>query len=201
MSIPKALPRAARFVLMTALLWAAIPGAGPVQAAESYEAYARRSVAGPPKGARFRPDLEKRLDELASTVRRREGREPLKASKKLRIAARAQALDVLKTGRVGHLSARGERFARRFEAFNDDDFSMRGENVLRGRKVSPDAGAQAAHLMSVWLGSSGHRRNLMARGYEYVSTGVVEKGGLYYAVQLFWAPKPEQDSSVCLLGC
>jgi uncharacterized protein YkwD len=86
------------------------------------------------------------------------------------------------------LSARGDRFAVRFEAFggDEDERGMRGENALRGRQAGDNAAAQASHLMKVWLGSSGHRRNLMAYDYRYVSTGVVQKGATFYAVQMFW---------------
>jgi uncharacterized protein YkwD len=158
------------------------------RAYEAYRAYAERIVAKPPAGVSFRPDIEAALNALASSSRKREGRKALKGSTLLRTAARAQAIDILKTGDVGHLSARGDRFAVRFEAFggDEDERGMRGENALRGREAGDTAAAQAGHLMKVWLGSSGHRRNLMAYDYRYVSTGVVQKGSTFYAVQMFW---------------
>jgi uncharacterized protein YkwD len=158
------------------------------RAYEAYRAYAERVVAKPPAGVSFRPDIEAALNSLASSNRKREGRKPLKGSTLLRTAARAHALDILKTGDVGHLSARGDRFAVRFEAFggDEDERGVRGENALRGRQAGDTAAAQASHLMKVWLGSSGHRRNLMAYDYRYVSTGVVQNGSTFYAVQIFW---------------
>lgn len=163
-------------------------GLAPSQGYEKYRVYAKRLVAAPPAGVVFRPDLEARLNALASARRRANGRKGLKASTLLRTAARAQAIDILRTGSVGHVSRRGDRFATRFEAFGGslDERGTRGENALRSRKVSDKASVQAAHMMKVWLGSSGHRRNLMAYDYRYVSTGVVQKGNTFYAVQMFW---------------
>ncbi len=160
------------------------------QARETYRAYAQRIVGNPPAGARFRGDLETRLNRLASSERKRNGRGSLKASNLLRTAARAQAIDILRTGDVGHRSKRGDRFVVRFAAFGGKDRGIRGENALRSQKRSSTADGQARHMMKVWLGSTGHRRNLMAHDYRFVSTGVVQKGNRYYAVQMFWQKKP-----------
>ncbi len=168
----------------------AFVGDAPSQAREGYRAYAQRIVGNPPAGARFRGDLESRLNRLASSERKRNGRGGLKASTLLRTAARAQAIDILRTGDVGHRSKRGDQFVVRFAAFGGKDRGIRGENALRSQKRSSTADGQARHMMKVWLGSSGHRRNLMAYDYRYVSTGVVQKGKRYYAVQMFWQKKP-----------
>lgn len=171
-----------------AALVATLCASGMAGAYDAYRVYAERLVAKPPAGVVFRPDIEAALNTLASSSRKREGRKPLAASTLLRTAARAQAIDILTTGDVGHLSARGDRFAVRFEAFggDPDERGTRGENALRGRQAGNTAAAQASHLMTVWLGSSGHRRNLMAYDYRFVSTGVVQKGATFYAVQMFW---------------
>jgi uncharacterized protein YkwD len=176
------------FGFVAAALVAAVLATGAAHAYEAYRAYAERLVAKSPSGVVFRPDVEAALNALASSSRKREGRKPLAASTLLRTAARAQAIDILTTGDVGHLSARGDRFSVRFEAFGGDldERGTRGENALRGRQVGDTASAQAHHLMTVWLGSSGHRRNLMAYDYRFVSTGVVQKGTTFYAVQMFW---------------
>ena len=170
-------------------------------AAEPYRKYAERLVSNPPKGVRFRADLESRLNRRASAARKKNGRKGLKGSKLLRKAARAQAIDVLRTGKVGHYSKRGDRFTIRFSAFagDEDRYGIRGENVLRSRTVSSKPDVQSAHMMKVWLGSTGHRRNLMARDHRFVSTGVVQKGKRFYAVQMFWAPP--RPKSQCILGC
>ena len=177
--------------------------AGPAVSAEPYRKYAERLVGKPPSGVRFRPDLESKLSRNASAQRKRNGRSGLKASNLLRTAARAQAIDILRTNRVGHVSKRGDRFTVRFSAFagDEDRYGIRGENALRSRSVSKNSDAQARHMMKVWLGSTGHRRNLMARDHRFVSTGVIQAGGRYYAVQMFWAPPKPKSQTDCLLGC
>lgn len=189
------------FAAVFLLFGGVFPSSQQASAAEPYRKYAERLVSKPPKGVRFRTDLESRLNRQASAARKKNGRKGLKGSKLLRKAARAQAIDVLRTGKVGHYSKRGDRFTIRFSAFagDEDRYGIRGENVLRSRRVSANPDAQAAHMMKVWLGSTGHRRNLMARDHRFVSTGVIQKGKRLYAVQMFWSPpKPK---SQCILGC
>ena len=187
---------------MSLALALTLPG-HPAASAEPYRAYAERLVAKPPSGVRFRPDLESRLSRNASGRRERNGRSGLKASNLLRTAARAQAIDILRTNRIGHASKRGDRFTVRFSAFagDEDRYGIRGENAQRSRNVSANADIQARHMMKLWLGSAGHRRNLMARGHRFVSTGVVQAGGRYYAVQTFWAPPAPEPRTGCLTGC
>lgn len=189
--------------LVAAFLAIAILVAGNhhAPAAEPYRKYAERLVSKPPEGVRFRADLESRLNGRASAIRKKNNRSGVKASNLLRMAARAQAIDILRTGKVGHFSRRGDRFSVRFSAFagDEDQYAIRGENALRSRNVNSDPDVQSAHMMKVWLGSSGHRRNLMAPEHRFVSTGVIQKGKLFYAVQMFWAPP--RPKSQCILGC
>ncbi len=178
----------ATFVLALAAITCVLvgPAADRATGFETYRAYAEGLLARPPAGVRVRADLEKLLDGLASSARRKAGRRGVKASGLLRKAARAQAIDLLRTGRVGHRSKRGDRFSVRFEAFAGEEHGTHGENALRSAKRAGTASGQARHMMKVWLGSAGHRRNLMGRDYRYVSTGVVQKGSTFYAVQMFW---------------
>jgi uncharacterized protein YkwD len=164
----------------------------PAQASEAYRAYAIGLVKKPPAGVKFRPDLEAYLDGLAASARRSGGRKGLKASELLRIAARAQALEMLKGDFVGHSSASGYRFGDRFAAFatEADLLGGRGENAARDRQPGAVDKGKAGRLFKQWLDSGGHRRNLMNRTYKFVSTGAVQKGNHLYAVQIFWEGAP-----------
>ena len=170
-------------LLLLSVLWI---GDHAPAAAETYKDYALRLVRNPPKGTRFRPDLEAYLNTLASSARRKKDKRGLTASKLLRTAARAQALEMLQGNYVGHRSKSGYRFSARFEAFAGDERGTYGENAARDRQAGSANKAKARRLFQQWIDSRGHRRNLMRHDYRYVSTGVIQRGNHIYAVQMFW---------------
>ncbi|MGI9465102.1 MAG: CAP domain-containing protein [Aestuariivirgaceae bacterium] len=158
----------------------------PLAASPAYRSYAEGLIANLPKGARFRPDLEAKLNALAASARARAGKPRLKASRLLRKAARAQAVEMLRGNFVGHRSKSGFRYKARFEAFAGDEHGDHGENAARDRQPGPVNSAKARRLFQQWLDSRGHKRNLMNRYYRFVSTGAVQIGHHLYAVQIFW---------------
>ena len=165
-------------------------------AAAGYRDYAHSLVDSLPKGVTLRPDLELVLDEMASAYEPAKSRAALEASDQLREAARAQAIDNMRRGKSSHRSGRGEEFSTRFAAYVDDAelYPARGENAASDRHKDDVDEAKARRLFKSWLESSGHRRNLMSRDYEFVSTGVVQRGTELWAVQIFWS-KPREPGS------
>ena len=177
-----------RLCLVIALGGAAALGhALPGKAAEAYRVFAHELLQSKPQGVVIRSDLETYLDGLAAEARRAGGRAPVMASDLLRDAARAQALEMLQGNYVGHQSQSGYQFKHRFAAFADPQVNgSHGENAARDRQDGPVDRAKARRLFQQWLDSRGHRRNLMHRDYRFVSTGVVQRGHLLYAVQIYW---------------
>jgi uncharacterized protein YkwD len=170
------------------------PSAAPLASPEPppgnnpYRTYARALVADPKKGAKFRPDLEALLDGMATNYRRNSGLRPVAAAERMKVAARAQALDMALGGYVGHTSRNGYGFVKRFAAFADPKVVGRhSENAAMNwqTKGAIDE-ARAKTLFQQWVNSSGHRRNLLKPAFGYVSTGAVEIGDSLYAVQIFW---------------
>ena len=161
-----------------------------------YRDYAHSLVNSPPEGVTLRPDLEAVLDHMASAYRKTKSRAALAASDQLREAARAQAIDNMRRGKSSHRSGRGEEFSTRFAAYVDDAelYPARGENAASDRRKDEADKSKARRLFKSWLESSGHRRNLMSRDYEFVSTGVVQRGSELWAVQIFWS-KPREPGS------
>src|SRR4051794_23709544 len=100
------------FVMLLLLL---IPGGSG--AAADYRDYAIALVKRPPAGAELRLDLEAYLDRLADAYRRQKDQGGLFADNLMRVAARAQALDMMLAGRSGHVSRTGVSFDGRFGAF------------------------------------------------------------------------------------
>jgi uncharacterized protein YkwD len=176
-------------VCASLLLWPT----GVAGAASAYRTYAEQLTKQPPEGVSIRPDLESFLDGLAQEARTGK-RRPLESSVLFKTAARAQAIDMVLGDFVGHTSLKGYSFRARFAAFTEDPdlFPARGENAARERSHGPAGEAKARKLFKQWLDSGGHRRNLMSRSYNRISTGVVQKGDHLYAVQMFWT-EPEAE--------
>jgi uncharacterized protein YkwD len=183
-----------RFLGYSAVLAAVFLFFAPQAMATSpYRAYAEQVTQQLPEGIAVRSDLEAVLDGLAQQARAGKNR-PLMVSPFLKTAARAQAIDMVLGDFVGHTSLKGYSFRARFAAFAEDPdlFPARGENAARERSRGPADPAKAKKLFQQWLDSGGHRRNLMNRSYNRVSTGVVQKGSHLYAVQMFWTEREEQ---------
>lgn len=173
----------------------------PVTAhASDYARYAHSVLVSLPDTAKARSDLEDYLDKRVSGYRAENGRKRLIASDMLREAARAQAADMMYAGKSMHISRKGHKFADRFGAYVEDIdlFAARGENAASDRRKSPADKAKAEKLFQSWLDSGGHRRNLMLRDYEFVSTGVIQRGNELWAVQMFWSKPREPDSNLLI---
>ena len=164
-------------------------------AAGGYRAYVAELLSALPAGASVRPDLELILDEMASAYRQSQSRKALEASDLLRDAARAQAIDNMMRGKSSHRSRRGDEFGSRFAAYMGDAelYPARGENAASDRKKGEAGEGKARRLFASWIKSPGHRRNLMSRDFEFVSTGVVQRGDELWAVQIFWS-KPREKT-------
>jgi len=159
----------------------------PANAYQGYRAYAEKLLSHLPRGAEFRLDLERVLDQLAVNARRAAGTRPLVPNDLLRNMARAQAVEMLIGNFVGHTSASGYGYHDRFEAYADSYVNGdHGENAARDRQPGPVDAAKARRLFQQWLDSWGHRHNLMNPIYHFVASGAVAQGHHLYAVQEFW---------------
>jgi uncharacterized protein YkwD len=193
-----------RFALVILFIgFAGLTGASvPAEAAGSYAQYARSLLQKLPENSGARPDLETYLDKLVSSYRQANGRKGLIASDMMREAARAQAADMMFAGKSSHKSRAGHSFDTRFGAFVEaaELYKARGENAASDRKKGPADMMKAKAVFDLWLDSSGHRRNLMKRDYEYVSTGVIERGDELWAVQIFWSKPVPPNSNPLIIG-
>lgn len=165
--------------------------AAVAEARETYAAYVARITAAAPDGAQYREDLEEILLASANAYRAEKGLKPLKrADDTLAAAARAHAADMMQNDFVGHTSSSGAGFESRMRALHPGAMMLprMAENAARERsKGEPDA-AKARKLFQQWVKSSAHARTLRSRDYVSVATGVVEKDGKLFAVQIFEGP-------------
>ena len=181
------------------LIWLVIgpvllPGTAFEANAKTYLEIARSSLKNLPGDARIREDLEASIAGQANSYRQAKGIASLQASPRLLDAARAQAVDMMLNGYVGHKSSSGHEFDSRMRAFLGSSIMMMprmAENAARDtQKGEADAG-KARRLFQQWVESRPHRKTLLNSGYKFVSTGVVQRGNKIWAVQIFFAPLPE----------
>jgi uncharacterized protein YkwD len=163
---------------------------GPVSAvAGSYLEFAKALNARPPGGAQYRPDLEDQLARLANAYRASEGKGALIADPQFRMAARAHAADMMLNNFMGHRASTGQDFDSRMRVFVDDITRFPGlaENAARETQKTPVDKAKAKRLFAQWVQSRPHRKALVSRNYQFVSTGVIQRGNAIWAVQIFFA--------------
>ena len=154
-----------------------------------YLSYAQNLAAHPPKGAQYRPDLEAELVSLLNAYRAEKGKAPVTADAAFTDAARAHAADMMVNNFMGHSSSTGMSFQGRMAAFVGDvtKYPSIGENAARETTGSGSLDAKTRALFQQWVDSGSHRRNMVNRSFAFVSTGVIERGGDIWAVQIFFA--------------
>jgi uncharacterized protein YkwD len=179
-------------LLMTLLI--ALVAQGLLEGAvarERYVAFVQRVNAAPPGGLRFRPDLEQVIANAVNGYRRKQGAGAVGVAASLKAAARAHAVDLALNEEMGHVSSSGQDFDSRMRAVKGGPLFLpsMGENAARDRRKSAANSGKALGLVQHWIGSSGHRRNMINRSFTASAVGVVQKGSQIYAVQIFTAPE------------
>jgi len=161
--------------------------------AKTYLETAQGLLKNLPADARIREDLEAEIAARANAYRHSKGVASLQLSPLLRDAARAQALDMMLNGYVGHRASSGQEFDSRMRAFLGSPFTMpqMAENAARDTQKGEADAAKARRLFQQWVESRPHRKTLLNSGYKFVSTGVVQRGNKIWAIQIFWAPMPD----------
>jgi len=194
--MPKLIATLCKYLLIWLVLGPVLlPGAAFEASAKTYLEIALGSLRNLPAEARIREDLEAVIAGQANAYRQSKGISSLQASSRLRDAARAQAIDMMLNGYVGHKASSGHAFESRMRAFLASPVMMMmprmAENAARDtQKGEADAG-KARRLFQQWVESRSHRKTLLNSGYKFVSTGVVQRGNKIWAVQIFFAPLPE----------
>ncbi len=190
-------PRAIATLCKHALIWGVVSvlllGSAVDTGAKTYLETALGSLKNLPAEARLREDLEAVIASQANAYRQSKGVRALQASTLLRDAARAQAVDMMLNGYVGHRASSGHEFDSRMRVFLGSPMRLpqMAENAARDTQKGEADAAKAGRLFQQWVESRAHRKTLLNRGYTFVSTGVVQRGNKIWAVQIFFAPLPE----------
>jgi uncharacterized protein YkwD len=169
--------------------------AGQAAAREGYVELATRLAATAEAQQAVAPGIEAALLRLVNAHRLALGAKALREAPELQLAARAQAMDLMGQGRVGHVSSSGHNFDSRMRALRPGVLVLpaMAENAARVSHAQGDDEALARNLMAQWLASPPHKHELESADYIAVATGVIHANGQVYADQIFVGPEVQTN--------
>ena len=139
-------------------------------------------------------EFERRVFELVNIERANHGLTPLIWCDGLAAAARAHSVDMAENNMFGHIGSDGRRGGDRIAATNIE-YTGWAENIGAGdERNDPQA------LMQSWMGSAGHRENILHPGMTHMGFGYYHLRGSrleFYATQKFVA-RPQQAAVVTI---
>lgn len=121
--------------------------------------------------------LAQQVVNLVNAERLAAGQVPLLVDTSAEEAAKAHAEDMQGRSYFSHTTPEGWSPATRLQLLDASGFTRVGENIAVGQPTAQD-------VMTAWMGSSGHRANILDPGYTHLGVGVVEAPGPYW-VQVF----------------
>lgn len=122
--------------------------------------------------------------ELTNAERTRAGLAVLAANDRLTYAAQLQADQCARLGRIDHVLPEAQ-YPRPEDRIAASGYAWRsyGENLAMGYRT-------AAAAMDGWMGSPGHRANILNAGFTEVGAGyATDDAGRAYYVQVFGSPR------------
>ncbi|NEQ63513.1 MAG: CAP domain-containing protein [Moorea sp. SIO4A1] len=121
---------------------------------------------------------------LTNAERRKAGLPPLQLSAELSQAAQLHAEDMVRNGFFSHTGSDGSKISDRAKAAGYL-YSYVGENIAAGNPTP-------AQTIRQWMGSTGHRRNILKPQYQEIGFGYVSDPSSpyrHYWVQVFGSPR------------
>ncbi|MCX7614195.1 MAG: SafA/ExsA family spore coat assembly protein [Clostridiales bacterium] len=122
--------------------------------------------------------LEQQVINLVNKQRANYGLPPLKANWELCRVARYKSQDMINRHYFNHQSPTYGSPFNMMESFGIR-FSAAGENIAYGQRTPQE-------VMNSWMGSTGHRNNILSRVYNQIGVGVAKtSNGTFYWTQMF----------------
>ena len=132
----------------------------------------------PPTTVRAAPTAADQVVALVNAEREAAGCRALAVSDALTTAAQGHSDDMSANDYFSHTSLDGATASDRAEAAGFRGTAL-GENIAAGQRTPQD-------VMSAWMGSDGHRANILNCGYTVIGVGLNQDG--WYWTQMFGTP-------------
>lgn len=132
----------------------------------------------PPPTVNAAPTAADQVVTLVNAERAAAGCPPLAVSDALTTAAQGHSDDMSANDYFSHTSLDGSTASDRAEAAGFTGTAL-GENIAAGQRTPQD-------VMAAWMGSDGHRANILNCGYTVIGVGLNEDG--WYWTQMFGTP-------------
>ncbi|MHB9130960.1 MAG: CAP domain-containing protein [Armatimonadota bacterium] len=142
--------------------------------------------------------IEQAILKLTNAERRKNHLSPLALQTALRTAARQHSIEMGERGYFSHESpvATWRRCWQRAYAAGFWGEQV-GENIVSVQHCSLKTPEElAAHFLSLWMKSPGHRRNILDSTWTFLGVGVVKTGDTFFATQLFAATLVNLESAI-----
>ena len=137
-------------------------------------------------GSRFLPQVEREVWRLTNATRRQRGLPPLRLDPTLTNVSRQHSLDMLRRRFFSHRNPEGLSLLDRLPPDYASRISRSGENIWTGSGYSPnDPRTLARLIMTAWMVSPGHRKNILTPGFTRLGMGVAARGSEVRATQIF----------------
>jgi uncharacterized protein YkwD len=155
-----------------------------------YAKWAEQVLAAPPAGIQLLPALEDRLAKRVSKTRRDHDVGALESAPGLQRAARAHAVDMLERDYTGHIGPDGRSATERVGILDRRFIGLTGENLaehvgIPAEAVANQVGPMALQLVSGFLDSPDHRKNLLNPDYTHHGIGAAAEGDRLIVVHVF----------------
>jgi uncharacterized protein YkwD len=128
--------------------------------------------------------IEKLVYEMVNEERKEKGLHRLNYNQELEKLARMHSANMAEHGFFSHVDHNKMNVDERRKSYSPHLFmGAIGENIAsvpgRGEKEV------AKKLISQWMGSEGHRENILNKKYSHIGVGITQKGNRFYATQVF----------------
>jgi uncharacterized protein YkwD len=124
--------------------------------------------------------MERQVQQQINTIRQQHGLTQLRYNEKLAQVARKYSQQMAVENFFSHTSPTGDTMVQRVHTAGIV-YLMLGENLFKGTNLSQPS----AIAVQGWMGSPGHRRNILESEYRETGIGVWRRGNTYYFTQLF----------------
>ena len=110
-------------------------------------------------------EFERRVFELTNVERVNHGLSPLLWHDNLAVAARGHSKDLMDNNMTGHVGSDGSTVGQRIERAGVTNMRRWAENCAYGYRTPED-------VVAAWMGSSGHRANILNANLTHLGVGV-----------------------------